>query len=173
MIGRLGQVVKAASPLPPAVVFRSTKLRWIRLKQLLLKGIESCSNGIPKPVTDALGEGREAFVVFCASRTDEHGRCINNVNLGGRALLAVRVRFIFSLGDCEGETERARECQELLDANRLSQAPHDKVPLAYKYNSFMALDLPGEAEGGAGPWPRASWQARTPSAESCWMVLPC
>ena len=52
-----------------------------------------------------------------------------------------RVLFCFSRGDCEGDSEWARGCRALLAANPSSQAPHKKKPGAYKYDSFIALDL--------------------------------
>lgn len=133
------------------MAFRSTKLKWIRLKQALQKSIESCSNGIPKPVRDALDKGKDAYVAFCASRTDEAGRQID-VKLQGKVLLVARVRFCFHRRDCEGDSRWARECKALLAANPSSQekmpeAPHDsdgkqlKEVREFKYNSFMALDM--------------------------------
>lgn len=79
------------------------------------------------------------------------------------------VLLALSRGDCEGDSEWARGCRALLAANPSSQAPHKEKPGAYKYNSFMVLDLervkvladPGLAIPAAEPGVAASQEGCT------------
>ena len=124
-----------------SVYFRCTKLRWIRKKQEGKKTIESSGNGIPKALKEDLACGREAFIAFCASCTDENKQKLTGKEaaLAGKVLLVVRVLFVFSRNDSKGDCCHAQVMRDLLNANPSSNTR--KPDGSFRYNHFMALDL--------------------------------